>query len=522
MKAEEISDAIGRIDEELIAGADEKRTAAAIRKRRKRTRFLYSAAAVACAVCVLGTAFLLNGGISGAGSGAPGAGGGISGGNGDASADTTGATPYSSGGGASALSGKVQVLAAANYPEAAQYPDESAASGKKFDDAYSAWSDDARGRQKAAEDIDSSIFDFYKASARAIIPDTGGENYVYSPVNVYMALSMLAGTTDGSSRAQLLDLLNAQDADALKRQAKNLWAANYQNDGAVTSVTANSLWLDENTPFSQDTVDSLAENYFASVYRGDLSSEDMTRALQSWLDGQTCGLLKQAAGQASFAPDTVMELSSAVCFRAKWNNQFNKERNDVRTFHGAAGDTGTEFMNADLEDTFYTGSGFCAVRLRFVDSGAMWLILPDEGKTPEDIIKSGDYLDMISSGEVWADQKPMTIHASVPKFEVSSDISLKESLAALGVTDIFDRKKADFSPLTGGNPDGLSLGGARHAARVVIDEEGCTAAAFTEMALTGDAMPPGDETDFVLDRPFLFVITGDTGHPLFIGTVNKL
>ena len=52
------------------------------------------------------------------------------------------------------------------------------------------------------------------------------------------------------------------------------------------------------------------------------------------------------------------------------------------------------------------------------------------------------------------------------------------------------------------------------------NEEGVTAAAYTEMRLAGAAAPPDDEIDFVLDRPFLFVITGRDGLPLFVGTVH--
>ena len=66
----------------------------------------------------------------------------------------------------------------------------------------------------------------------------------------------------------------------------------------------------------------------------------------------------------------------------------------------------------------------------------------------------------------------------------------------------------------------IFLAQASHAARVVIDEEGCTAAAFTVLPAPGNAMPPDEEVDFVLDRPFLFCITGESGLPLFVGIVN--
>ena len=56
---------------------------------------------------------------------------------------------------------------------------------------------------------------------------------------------------------------------------------------------------------------------------------------------------------------------------------------------------------------------------------------------------------------------------------------------------------------------------------VTIDEEGVTAAAYTELRLNGSARPPEDEIDFVVDHPFIFVITGTDSLPLFIGVVNN-
>ena len=56
---------------------------------------------------------------------------------------------------------------------------------------------------------------------------------------------------------------------------------------------------------------------------------------------------------------------------------------------------------------------------------------------------------------------------------------------------------------------------------MAIDEEGVTAAAYTVMAAAGSSAPPEDEVDFVLDRPFLFVLASDDGLPLFAGTVAQ-
>ncbi len=48
-----------------------------------------------------------------------------------------------------------------------------------------------------------------------------------------------------------------------------------------------------------------------------------------------------------------------------------------------------------------------------------------------------------------------------------------------------------------------------------------TAAAYTEMMLDGAAMPPEDEMNFNLNRPFLFAVMSDDRMPLFVGIVSQ-
>ena len=113
------------------------------------------------------------------------------------------------------------------------------------------------------------------------------ENRAYSPLNVYMALAMLAELTGGESRDQILTLLGHGSIETLRAQANDLWNDHYSNDGATNSILAGSLWLEDGVPFNQDTLNTLAENYYASSFRGDLDSPAMTEALQSWINDQT-------------------------------------------------------------------------------------------------------------------------------------------------------------------------------------------------------------------------------------------
>ncbi|MGM9608258.1 MAG: serpin family protein [Oscillospiraceae bacterium] len=403
-------------------------------------------------------------------------------------------------------------IAAAEYPEMAQYPGE--------DGDYSAWWKGVQAQQRP-EGYADGLEGFFTGSIREFLSGAGDENRVYSPVNVYMALAMLAELTDGNSRAQILDLLGSGSIEAVRAQASDVWNANYCDDGLVTSVLASSVWLNENVSYVQETMDTLAEVYYASSYQGEMGSEEFNKALQDWLNQQTGGLLEEQAGQIEMNANTILALATTIYFRAQWADEFSENRTQPDVFHANAGDVTCDFMNRSDYQAYYWGGKFSAVALSLQNAGNMWLILPDEGVGVDALLQDEQAMEFLLSDGEWESNKFMTVNLSVPKFDVTSQLDLIGGLKALGVTDVFDAEVSDFSPMTR-DVDGLYVSQAQHDARVTIDEEGCTAAAYTVIAVdAGGFLPPEEEIDFVLDRPFLFAITGADGVPLFVGVVNR-
>ncbi len=404
-------------------------------------------------------------------------------------------------------------LAEAEYPKMAPYPGE-----PHTEKQYDTWWDDVRAQRRDLGDV-SPLLAFFQTSSAVFLSDTAGQNKVYSPLNVYMALSMLAQITGGDSRGQILALLGSGGMDELRRQASDVWNSNYRDDGALTSVLANSLWLNENVGFDQRTADILASDFYASSYRGEMGSDDFNKELREWLDRQTGGLLKEQAEGITMDPRTVLALASTVYYRAKWANEFSKSATAPQTFHSPAGDVETDFMHQRNAQSYYWGGKFSAVSQSFREGGSMWFLLPDEGVTPEELLSDSEAMDFLFSGGDWENSKYLFVNKSIPKFDVVSQFDLADGLMTMGVTDVFDPSLADFTPTVTDVP--VFVSEANHASRVTIDEEGCTAAAFTVMMGNGAGGPPDDEVDFVLDRPFIFCITGDSGLPLFVGIVNE-
>lgn len=406
------------------------------------------------------------------------------------------------------------------YPDMVQYPDESQG-WEKFNVKLSAWNDSQKAQYDQPAGFADNLVSYFARSIPTFLAAEEGENAVCSPLNIYMALAMLAETTDGDTRAQILELLNAESLADLRTQAGHVWNAHYSADGATSSVLANSLWLDDSISYNPQTAETLAKSYFASVYRGQLGSDEANQALRDWLNRQTDGLLEEQAGQLQLDQRTVMALASTVLYRAKWFNEFFEERNTEGTFHSPNGDTEVTFMNSVISyGPYFWGEDFSAVYLVLEDTSRMWLILPDEGKTPADILESGHAMELIlGDWEAYENQSQVQVNLSVPKFDVASDMELTEKLVQLGITRAFDEFEADFSAIF--PEDSASLNSVQHAARVAIDEEGVTAAAYTVMLVVGAGAPPFEQIDFVLDRPFLFVITSRADLPLFTGVVNN-
>ena len=415
------------------------------------------------------------------------------------------------------------LLAGADYPEMARYPDETVYEiPQGFDDegyteAWSLWWEEHLARRDAADAYrDTALTD---ALAR-LIPQlmTGEGTAVCSPLDVYLALALLADATAGATQDQLLALLGADDAAALRDRAAALWTAHYCDDGLVRSTLAASLWLRDDLAYDEATVTRLAADHHASVFHGPMGAASYDGDLQHWLDTESGDLLSDQAAQARFDPQTVLGLATAVWYQARWETPFAAADTAAGPFHAPEGDVTCDFLHGERDLTYYAADRFAAVALPLQASGALWLLLPDEGVAARDL--TADAAAFVLAGGAGTPSRSVVVDLALPRFDVTAERDLVGDLRALGVTDVLDPDRADLSPLL---PEGdAALGRATHAARVTVDEEGVTAAAFTVLAMDGAGLPPEERVSFVLDRPFLFAVTAEDGLPLFFGVVETV
>lgn len=89
----------------------------------------------------------------------------------------------------------------------------------------------------------------------------------------------------------MLDVLGYDDMETMRKQLNALWGLNYVDDGVSKNVLAASLWLRNDKEYNQDTLQTLADYYYASSFSGEMGSDGYVQAYQNWLNEQTGGLL---------------------------------------------------------------------------------------------------------------------------------------------------------------------------------------------------------------------------------------
>ena len=493
MRPEKIIDAVGNIDTEMISAADK------ARKNNNTRIWKIAASAAACIAVVIGAVWLVS----------P-------------------ASPLdkTTNDGNTIKFDSPLAVTEVNYPTCAPFPNfndyenlNGDANIEAYNAAFDLWISDLNKRSSYAINSKLDLTDFYSATVPQMLASEQNENRVYSPLNVYFALAMLSEVTDGNSRQQILDLLGTDSVTTLRENISDLWRANYVLDGRTTSVLANSIWLNNAIKYNPETLEQLAENHYATSFSGEMGSDKLNNALRDWINAHTGDMLTEQTESITLSPQTVMALVSCIDFRANWQDSFGEKNNTEAVFHALDGDITCEFMNQIALKPCYGGENFVAVSQTLADSGEMWFILPDEGYSIEDVTANPELISLLANPSS-VNIQSLLVTLSVPKFDVSSGINLTDPLKSLGITDVFDSAVADFTPLTQ-EESSITLSQAQHSARVTIDENGCTAAAFTILAAEGGAFIDVDEIEFTLDRPFIFAITSLDNSILFIGTVNS-
>lgn len=418
---------------------------------------------------------------------------------------------------------------------------------------------DGRISEDAIGDWKSAYEKFFASSTKRVLAENSGENpqeaaCLYSPVNFYLCLAMLSemtandthdqiyasmGTADQTCTGETTGCLESEEKGEKVRQSHlrmlRQWSQKlYKRVESKQCSLGNSVWLNAQIPFEERVIQDVEEYYHGKSTDGQMGSEGFDRQIQAWLNKQTKGKLQDAVSGVHTSSQDALLLFSAIYFEDQWQIPFDKSKTKKETFYGAAFNTcGTiteaektdavtcDFLHGNMYLSTITAKQYQEASIP-MEHNTLHIILPQEGYGVSDLLDADKGVDLVKICDSEAKDRVYTeVEFSMPKLDFESALNLKPIMKDMGIKEVFQVGKADFSPLTA-EENLIYLSKATQNSRLQWDENGCSVASYTEMEAKAGAALPDEIIEMHCDRPFLFILTDEGDLPLFAGVVNRV
>ncbi len=345
------------------------------------------------------------------------------------------------------------------------------------------------------------------------------QNIFFSPISLNTALSMVLLGAKGNTADQMKSTLKLQEFVDSDIHATFSDLHNVLQTGAKSAYimrVANRLFASKNYSLLTEYLDATKESYKTESalldFAGD--SEGSRKTINKWVEEQTNNKIQDLIPDGVISVLTTIILVNAVYFKGDWQEKFDSKHTMKSPFFLNK----TEKVEVDLmfrEDTFMVGynqeMGCQVLELPYVNNElSMVLIIPKQFRLAELEGK----LDADKLMALTNDLHKMKAMAYVPKFKLTDQLKLSDTLKSLGMTEAFDETKADLSGIDG--TQHLHISEVIHKSYIEVNEEGSEAAAASAVTISLNCLPP----EFRADRPFIFLIRDKrSGVILFMGRV---
>jgi serpin B len=360
----------------------------------------------------------------------------------------------------------------------------------------------------------------------------GNGNVFFSPYSVRLALAMTYGGAEGATAEQMAEVLSFASSQeelhpALSNLAEELRSraaterGGEETEGQFQLNIANAIWGQQSYPFADAYLQLLDEYYGAGLQAVDFVSnpEAVRQMINAWAAEATEGKIEDIVPEGAIDQLTRLVLANAIYFKAAWLHQFEEGMTSDGPFTLLDGsDVQVPQMQQQERFSYLDGDGYQAVALPYVgNTTAMLVVLPDEGQFTT--VEEGLDEEMFNS--ILSGLSTNRVRLWLPRFEYEFEVSLSDTLKAMGMPAAFDGQQADFSGMVDDEmSENLYLSDVLHKAYVGVDEEGTEAAAVTAVIGGITSAPAGEVIEMKVDRPFVFAIYDrPTNTILFLGRV---
>ncbi len=286
-------------------------------------------------------------------------------------------------------------------------------------------------------EFSEALLDFSYKSAADLLEM---RNSVYSPLSLYIALSLLVELTATDTQREVLDLLGIEDIEVLRDGNGKLYQKlSYKNQISTVQI-ANSIWLKEGLNFKEGPLEVLCDKYYASSYRVNFLIKDDTDLMNRWVKDNTGGLLGDGLFD-EIDPLTVIVLLNTLYFHDEWVDKFEEKNNFRSTFSNL---DNVEYMTITKPGAVYLNDEYQASYLEFKNGLKIAFAMPLDENNFASFINNPQKLKESLTINYEGFSK---VEYQIPKFSFKSSFELIDYIKSLGVELIFNSRKSDFSAI---------------------------------------------------------------------------
>jgi serpin B len=371
----------------------------------------------------------------------------------------------------------------------------------------------ANAQPRVADNSNAFALEFYKKWSKKT-----DKNIVLSPFSISAAIGMTYPGARNITASQMKTAMRFHSNLTQQNQDFHKLVTDLNAEGSPMVIT-NTLWMQKGFTIESNFLDVNAK-YFGSNFRpiNFAGAADSSRmAINSMIEKQTKDKIKDLLPAGSVNSLTRMVLTNAIYFKGVWAIPFDPEKTKDRDFFVSPGNpVKAKFMELEhVTFSFFENDLVKILELPYSHPRfSMLILLPKGNATGFDKSLSG------MAYASWNFRPGKFGSIQLPKFKIDHEVQPVDILKQFGMTDAFQDGKADFSGIS--KETRLFISGIFHKAFIEVNEEGTEAAAATAVVAQAEsAMEPQKELDFIVNRPFLFILRDRiTNSILFIGKVK--
>jgi serpin B len=347
-------------------------------------------------------------------------------------------------------------------------------------------------------------------------------NLFYSPYSISTALAMTYCGARGQTAQEMATTLHFDHAQAevpAAFSALEQHLAAIGKEGKVTLYTANSLWYQKDYHFLPEFLETGRKAFGAEITGVNFEDQAEAARLQinQWVAGKTANKITDLLSPGILPPRTRIVLCNAIYFKGNWARQFQEKATRPGNFFLTPDQkVKVPMMSQRTGVRAVNPGGFHVLELPYQGGDLSMVILLPEAKDGLEALEKGlNGTNFLSWMTKLDGARPMEADVEMPKFKMSAQFGLAQTLGAMGMPSAFD-KRADFSGMDGTHK--LFISAVVHEAVVEVNEQGTEAAAATAVVGVMKVMAPPPVPVFRMDHPFIFLIRDrQTGSILFLG-----